>query len=110
MRPSATAPDSKLGRHSQSQEAIADSLSSVSKGTNARDLAARRRTERQGVEQPVVRHYPVLLEVVAFNGLSELQRYRWKRQPQNAGRLYTGGLFAYARHINYFGDQELFTG
>lgn len=41
---------------------------------------------------------------------SEWQRHRWKGRPENAGRLYTGGLFRYARHINYFGDEILFTG
>jgi protein-S-isoprenylcysteine O-methyltransferase Ste14 len=41
---------------------------------------------------------------------SELQRHLWKQQPENAGHLYTGGLFQYARHINYFGDEVLFTG
>jgi hypothetical protein len=46
----------------------------------------------------------------ALNTGAERQRYRWKRRPENAGHLYTGGLFAYARHINYFGDQVLFTG
>merc|ERR1712008_560184 len=34
----------------------------------------------------------------------EWQRHRWKRHPANAGRLYTGSLFAYARHINYTGE------
>lgn len=46
----------------------------------------------------------------AFNTVSELQRHLWKRRPENAGHLYTGGLFRYSRHINYFGDEVLFTG
>jgi protein-S-isoprenylcysteine O-methyltransferase Ste14 len=46
----------------------------------------------------------------AVNTGSELQRHMWKRNPKNAGHLYTGGLFRYARHINYFGDEVLFTG
>ena len=46
----------------------------------------------------------------AINTGSELQRHLWKRRPQNAGHLFTGGLFRYARHINYFGDEVLFTG
>ncbi len=41
---------------------------------------------------------------------SEVQRHRWKRKKDNAGRLYTEGLFHYARHINYFADMVLFTG
>lgn len=39
-----------------------------------------------------------------INTGSELQRDAFKRDPQNKGRLYTGGLFAYAMHINFFGD------
>jgi steroid 5-alpha reductase family enzyme len=46
----------------------------------------------------------------AVNTGSELQRHLWKKNPENKGRLYTGGLFRYARHINYFGDEVLFTG
>jgi protein-S-isoprenylcysteine O-methyltransferase Ste14 len=38
------------------------------------------------------------------NTLSELLRHRWKRDPRNQGKLYTGGLFRYSRHVNYFGD------
>lgn len=41
---------------------------------------------------------------------SELQRHIWKRQPENAGHVYTRGLFRFSRHINYFGDEMLFTG
>ena len=41
---------------------------------------------------------------------SELGRHRWKQQPQNRGHLYTRGLFARCRHINYFADIVLFTG
>jgi len=39
-----------------------------------------------------------------LNTGSELQRNAFKERAENAGRLYTGGLFRYARHINYFGD------
>jgi steroid 5-alpha reductase family enzyme len=39
-----------------------------------------------------------------INTLSEILRYRWKRDPAHKGRLYTGGLFRYSVHINYFGD------
>jgi steroid 5-alpha reductase family enzyme len=45
-----------------------------------------------------------------LNSSSELQRKRWKQRPENTGRLFTGGLFRYAVHINYFGDELLFTG
>lgn len=39
-----------------------------------------------------------------INTGSELMRDRWKKAPANKGKLYTGGLFRYAMHINYFGD------
>lgn len=39
-----------------------------------------------------------------LNTGSEMQRKRFKADPGNRGRLYTGGLFRLARHINYFGD------
>jgi steroid 5-alpha reductase family enzyme len=45
-----------------------------------------------------------------FNTGSELGRYIWKQHPGHQGQLYTGGLFAYAVHINYFGDVLLFSG
>jgi protein-S-isoprenylcysteine O-methyltransferase Ste14 len=54
----------------------------------------------------------VLLYVLGsfLNTGSELQRKWWKERPENRGRPYTGGLFHYAQHINYFGDELLFTG
>ncbi|AGI68038.1 hypothetical protein OAN307_c24250 [Octadecabacter antarcticus 307] len=45
-----------------------------------------------------------------LNSGSELQRWQWKKQPSSKGHCYTGGLFEYATHINYFGDSVLFTG
>lgn len=45
-----------------------------------------------------------------LNTASELQRKHFKEKPENQGRLYTRGLFGYARHINYFGDALWVTG
>jgi protein-S-isoprenylcysteine O-methyltransferase Ste14 len=45
-----------------------------------------------------------------LNTGSEYLRHIWKSKPEHQGRLYTGGLFRYATHINYFGDEVLFTG
>lgn len=45
-----------------------------------------------------------------LNTASETQRMLWKGRPENRGRLYTGGLFRYSMHVNYFGDTVLFTG
>jgi protein-S-isoprenylcysteine O-methyltransferase Ste14 len=39
-----------------------------------------------------------------LNTYSEILRDRWKKKPENKGKLYTNGLFRYSRHINYFGD------
>ena len=53
----------------------------------------------------------VLVLVGSFlNTGSEVQRKWWKNDPANQGRCYTGGLFAWSMHINYFGDTVLFTG
>lgn len=38
------------------------------------------------------------------NSGSEILRSKWKKRPENKGKIYTGGFFKYARHINYFGD------
>ena len=45
-----------------------------------------------------------------LNSASEYFRYSWKQKRENSRHIYTGGLFKYARHINYFGDIVLFTG
>lgn len=45
-----------------------------------------------------------------INTLSELLRNAWKKDERNKGKLYTGGLFKYALHINYFGDVVWVTG
>ncbi|WP_125713812.1 methyltransferase family protein [Companilactobacillus kedongensis] len=39
-----------------------------------------------------------------INTTSELLRKPFKDDQKNKGKLYTGGLFKYAIHINYFGD------
>ena len=41
---------------------------------------------------------------------SEQARHHWKGRPENAGHLYTEGLFRYSRHVNYFGDLLVFGG
>lgn len=39
-----------------------------------------------------------------LNTGGEILRARWKRNPDNNGKIYTKGFFKYSRHINYFGD------
>lgn len=34
---------------------------------------------------------------------SELLRHWWKQRPENKGKPYTGGLFAFSTNFNYFG-------
>lgn len=38
---------------------------------------------------------------LAIEAVSETQRKAFKDDPKNAGKVYTGGLFGLARHINY---------
>ena len=45
-----------------------------------------------------------------MNSYAEYARHVWKRRPENRRRLYTGGLFHYARHPNYLGDLLSFSG
>jgi protein-S-isoprenylcysteine O-methyltransferase Ste14 len=45
-----------------------------------------------------------------INTFSEYARHVSKLKAENKGRLYTGGLFRFAMHINYCGDIVLFTG
>ncbi len=39
-----------------------------------------------------------------LNTGGEWQRHRFKADPANKGKLFTGGFFAWSMHINYFGD------
>jgi steroid 5-alpha reductase family enzyme len=39
-----------------------------------------------------------------LNTGAEILRNRWKRNPDNKGKIYTEGFFGYSRHVNYFGD------
>ncbi len=65
---------------------------------------------------------PVKINVVSYigtglfiagswiNSQSDYQRYKWKKKTGNEGHLYTGGLFRYAIHINFLGDNVMFLG
>src|SRR6185437_16378425 len=39
-----------------------------------------------------------------LNTVGEILRNKWKKHPENNGKIYTRGFFKYSRHINYFGD------
>jgi len=45
-----------------------------------------------------------------INTMAEYQRFAWKKRIENKGQLYTGGLFKYSMHINYFGDGITYIG
>ena len=45
-----------------------------------------------------------------INTVADYQRFAWKRNIENKGRLYTKGLFEYSVHINYFGDSLSYVG
>jgi protein-S-isoprenylcysteine O-methyltransferase Ste14 len=45
-----------------------------------------------------------------INTVADYQRHVWKRRPENAGHVYTQGLFRHATHINFFGDTLAFLG
>ncbi len=45
-----------------------------------------------------------------FEAFSDQQMNRFKKQPENAGRLMTSGLWRYTRHPNYFGEALLWWG
>ncbi len=36
--------------------------------------------------------------------IAELQRHKFKQNPDNKGKLFTGGLWRFSRHYNYFAD------
>ena len=45
-----------------------------------------------------------------FESVSDYQLVRFKRNPENKGRIMTGGLWQYSRHPNYFGESLLWWG
>ncbi|KAF1981411.1 hypothetical protein K402DRAFT_425461 [Aulographum hederae CBS 113979] len=40
---------------------------------------------------------------ISVETIAEIQRKNFKSKPENKGKCYTGGLWAYARHVNYAG-------
>lgn len=46
---------------------------------------------------------PLYVSGILIELVSEIQRKRFKDDPKNEGKAYSGGLFSYARSINYFG-------
>lgn len=70
--------------------------------------AARRRGAPLGIMELLA--VPVFLFGTYLNLWPEYTRHVWKSDPANSGHLYVGGLFAFCRHINYFGEVLSFVG
>lgn len=51
-------------------------------------------------------YFAIFLFVIGcvLNSGGEILRNKWKKKPENKGKIYTQGFFKYSRHINYFGD------
>jgi steroid 5-alpha reductase family enzyme len=45
-----------------------------------------------------------------FESVGDWQLSRFKRDPANKGQLFTGGVWRYTRHPNYFGDASVWWG
>lgn len=59
-------------------------------------------------DQPIdwIDYAAIILFIVGciLNTGSEILRNKWKKNPENTGKIYTKGFFKYSMHINYFGD------
>lgn len=68
--------------------------------------------QRRGAAVGAMEYLGVLVFLLGtyLNIWPEYTRYVWKSDPGNAGHLYVGGLFAFCRHINYFGEVLSFVG
>ena len=52
----------------------------------------------------------ITLTGIGFELLADNQRYNWAKDPDNKGKIYTGGLWAWSQHPNYFGEVTFWVG
>ena len=52
----------------------------------------------------------ITLTGIAFEFFSDNQRYKWAKDPANKGKVFTGGLWGWSRHPNYFGEVAFWAG
>lgn len=78
--------------------------------TLAAALAIITSTERQTIGWVAVIGIVVWVAGFAVESVSDWQKSAFKRNPANAGRFITSGLWAWSRHPNYFGEIVLWTG
>lgn len=45
-----------------------------------------------------------------FQAIGDLQMMNFKKNPENKGKIITGGLWKYTRHPNYFGESTMWWG
>ncbi len=78
--------------------------------TLAAALAAVTSTERPALDAFAVAGFVVWVAGFSFEAVADLQKNRFRVDPQNKGRFITTGLWARSRHPNYFGEIVLWTG
>ncbi|NNC91450.1 MAG: DUF1295 domain-containing protein [Acidimicrobiia bacterium] len=78
--------------------------------TAAAALAIITGTERQSIGWVAIVGIAVWIGGFAIEVAADEQKSAFKRDPANAGRFITTGLWAWSRHPNYFGEIVLWTG
>lgn len=78
--------------------------------TLACGLAIITSSERQSIEWVAIVGIVVWVAGFAIEVVADQQKSVFKRDPANAGRFITTGLWAWSRHPNYFGEITLWVG
>jgi len=78
--------------------------------TLACGLAIITSANREPIEWVAIIGIVVWVAGFAIEAIADQQKSVFKRDPANAGRFITSGLWAWSRHPNYFGEITLWTG